>query len=80
MKTLAGLDIADAHELIGHARVKAVEIGVPMRIAINDESANRPAASNAPASAGPGRERTGFMLQTSTKGMNCHVRYRHPEH
>ncbi|MEP2783879.1 MAG: heme-binding protein [Pseudoruegeria sp.] len=40
MKTLKRLDIKDAHALIDGARAKANEIGVPMCIAVTDESCN----------------------------------------
>ncbi|QPM90496.1 GlcG/HbpS family heme-binding protein [Pseudooceanicola algae] len=40
MMTIKRLDIADAQKLIAGARDKAVEIGVPMCIAITDESGN----------------------------------------
>lgn len=40
MLTLKRLDIQDAQALIAGARAKAVEIGVPMCIAITDESGN----------------------------------------
>lgn len=38
MLTIKRLDIADAHKLIAGARAKAHQIGVPMCIAITDES------------------------------------------
>ncbi|WP_420012715.1 GlcG/HbpS family heme-binding protein [Tateyamaria sp.] len=40
MLTLKRLDIQDAHALIAGARAKAQEIGVPMCIAVTDESGN----------------------------------------
>lgn len=40
MKTFKRLDVNDARLLIGGARAKAEEIGVPMCIAITDESSN----------------------------------------
>ena len=40
MLTIERLDIADANELIDAARVRADEIGVPMCIAVTDESGN----------------------------------------
>ena len=40
MLTLERLDISDAHALIEGARTKANEIGIPMCIAITDESGN----------------------------------------
>lgn len=40
MLTIKRLDISDAQRLIAAARVKAVEIGVPMCIAVTDESGN----------------------------------------
>ena len=40
MLTIKRLDIDDAYVLIAGARAKAVEIGVPMCIAITDESGN----------------------------------------
>lgn len=40
MLTVKRLDIADANKLIAGARAKALEIGVPMCIAITDESGN----------------------------------------
>jgi len=40
MLTLQRLDIADAKLLIAGARAKAIEIGVPMCIAVTDESGN----------------------------------------
>ncbi len=40
MLTITRLDIDDANALIAGARVKAEEIGVPMCIAITDESGN----------------------------------------
>ncbi|MEP0519622.1 MAG: heme-binding protein [Hyphomicrobiales bacterium] len=40
MLTIKRLDIQDAYELIAGARAKAEEIGVPMCIAITDESGN----------------------------------------
>lgn len=40
MLTLNRLDIADANKLIAAARTKAQEIGVPMCIAVTDESGN----------------------------------------
>lgn len=40
MLTIKRLDIEDANRLIAGARVKAIEIGVPMCVAITDESGN----------------------------------------
>ncbi|SCZ71042.1 ATP:cob(I)alamin adenosyltransferase [Epibacterium ulvae] len=40
MLTINRLDIADAHVLIEGARARATEIGVPMCIAITDDSGN----------------------------------------
>jgi uncharacterized protein GlcG (DUF336 family) len=40
MLTIKRLDITDAHKLIEGARAKAQEIGVPMCIAVTDESGN----------------------------------------
>lgn len=40
MLTLKRLDIDDAHAIIAAARAKANEIGVPMCIAVTDESGN----------------------------------------
>lgn len=40
MLTITRLDIQDAFALIAGARAKAVEIGVPMCIAVTDESGN----------------------------------------
>ena len=40
MMTVKRLDLADAGVLLAGARAKAVEIGVPMCIAITDESGN----------------------------------------
>jgi uncharacterized protein GlcG (DUF336 family) len=40
MQSIMRLDITDAGELIAGARAKSVEIGVPMCIAITDESGN----------------------------------------
>lgn len=40
MLTIKRLDIEDANRLIAGARAKAIEIGVPMCIAITDESGN----------------------------------------
>jgi uncharacterized protein GlcG (DUF336 family) len=40
MLTITRLDLADAGPLLQGARAKAVEIGVPMCIAITDESGN----------------------------------------
>lgn len=40
MLTITRLDINDAHVLIAGARAKAQEIGVPMCIAVTDESGN----------------------------------------
>ncbi|WP_299145225.1 heme-binding protein [uncultured Tateyamaria sp.] len=40
MLTLQRLDIDDAYRMIAGARAKAVEIGVPMCIAVTDESGN----------------------------------------
>ena len=38
MKTLSRLDLDDARKLIAHATAHSVEIGVPMCIAVTDES------------------------------------------
>ena len=40
MLTIKRLDIEDANRLIAGARAKAIEIGVPMCVAITDESGN----------------------------------------
>ncbi|WP_420861233.1 GlcG/HbpS family heme-binding protein [Algirhabdus cladophorae] len=40
MLSITRLDIEDAYRLIAAARAKAVEIGVPMCIAVTDESGN----------------------------------------
>lgn len=40
MLTIKRLDISDAYRLIAGARAKAEEIGVPMCIAVTDESGN----------------------------------------
>ncbi len=40
MLTISRLDISDAYQLIEGARAKAQEIGVPMCIAVTDESGN----------------------------------------
>ena len=40
MQTITRLDIQDAKTLISGARAKAQEIGVPMCIAVTDESGN----------------------------------------
>jgi len=40
MLMIKRLDISDAHRLIAGARAKAQEIGVPMCIAVTDESGN----------------------------------------
>ncbi|WP_146347206.1 GlcG/HbpS family heme-binding protein [Phaeobacter marinintestinus] len=40
MLTIRRLDISDAYSLIAGARAKAQEIGVPMCIAVTDESGN----------------------------------------
>ena len=40
MLTIKLLDIEDANRLIAGARAKAIEIGVPMCVAITDESGN----------------------------------------
>ena len=40
MLTLKRLDIKDANRMIAGARAKAVEIGVPMCVAVTDESGN----------------------------------------
>ncbi len=40
MLTIVRLDIDEAHALIAGARAKATEIGVPMCIAVTDESGN----------------------------------------